>query len=59
MVSDVSNIFEIFDMWGVTCSSRISLRIDIPTLPVAVSPSAKPAVAAALELLGKGERREI
>ena len=26
---------------------------------VAVSPSAKPAVAAALELLGKGERREI
>ena len=37
MVSDVSNIFEIFDIWLVTCLSRISLRIDIPTLPVAVS----------------------
>ena len=37
MIGVVSNIFEIFDMWLVTCSSRISLRIDIPTLPVAVS----------------------
>ena len=37
MIGIVSNIFEIFDMWGVTCSSRISLKIDIPTLPVAVS----------------------
>lgn len=37
MIGVVSNIFEIFDMLWVACSSRISLRITIPTLPVAVS----------------------
>ena len=32
MVGDVSNIFEIFDIWLVTCSSRIHMVGDVSNI---------------------------